>query len=139
MLIENGINPDKDFSTVFYAGTHNAVELAVANKKVDAGADSDNSFDRMVAAGQIDPKVNKIIFTSPPIPGSPIVVRQDLPEDFKKKIKDTLITMDEQTIHKVSGWGDIAKYKEVKDSDYDIIRETAKILGMDLTNPKAAK
>src|SRR3989338_10231552 len=139
MLIENGIDPDRDFSAVFYAGTHNAVELAIANKKVDAGADSDNSFDRMVAAGQIDPKVNKIIFTSPPIPGSPIVVRQDLPEDFKKKIKDTLITMDEQTIHKVSGWGDIAKYKEVKDSDYDIIRETAKILGMDLTNPKAAK
>lgn len=139
MLIENGVNPDKDFSTVFYAGTHNAVELAVANKKVDAGADSDNSYNRMVAAGQIDPKVNKIIFTSPPIPGSPIVVRRDLPEDFKKKIKGTLITMDEQTIHKVSGWGDIAKYKEVKDSDYDIIRETAKILGMDLTNPKAAK
>src|SRR3989338_1136520 len=78
MLIETGIDPDRDFSAVFYAGTHNAVELAVANKKVDAGADSDNSFDRMVAAGQIDPKVNKIIFTSPPIPGSPIVVRQEL-------------------------------------------------------------
>lgn len=139
MLTENGIAPDKDFSTVYYAGTHNAVELAVANKKVDAGADSDNSYNRMVAAGQIDPKVNKIIFTSPSIPGSPIVVRGDLPEDFKKKIKDALTAMDEQTIHEVSGWGDIAKYKEVKDSDYDIIRETAKILGMDLTNPKAAK
>lgn len=139
MLIENGINPDKDFKTVYYAGTHNAVELAVSNKKVDAGADSDNSYGRMAAAGEIDPKINKIIFTSPPIPGSPIAVRKNLPEGFKKKIKDALLTMDEQTIHKVSGWGDIAKYKEVKDSDYDIIRDAAKILGMDIISPEAAK
>lgn len=139
MLMENGINPDKDFKTVYYAGTHNAVELAIANKKVDAGADSDNSYATMVAEGQIDPKVNKIIYTSPSIPGSPIAVRNDLPQDLKQKIKNALITMDEQTIHKVSGWGNIAKYKEVKDSDYDIIRETAKILGMNITGPQAAK
>src|SRR3989338_8461772 len=112
MLMENGINPDKDFKTVYYAGTHNAVELAIANKKVDAGADSDNSYATMVAEGQIDPKVNKIIYTSPSIPGSPIAVRNDLPQDLKQKIKNALITMDEQTIHKVSGWGNIAKYKE---------------------------
>ncbi len=139
MLLENGINPDKDLKTVYYSGTHNAVELAIANKKVDAGADSDNSYERMVAAGEIDPKINKIIFTSPPIPGSPIAVRGDLPDAFKKRIKDALTTMDEQTIHKVSGWGDIAKYQEVKDSDYDIIRDTAKILGMDVTRPEASK
>lgn len=139
ILIENGLNPEKDFKTVYYAGTHNAVELAIANRKVDAGADSDNSYSRMVSAGEINPNVNKIIFTSPSIPGSPIVLRKDLPDDLKKKIKNALITMDEQTIHKVSGWGDIAKYKEVKDSDYDIIRETAKILGMNITSPEAAK
>ena len=49
ILIENGINPEKDFSISYYAGTHNAVEYAVANGKVDAGADSDNSYERMVA------------------------------------------------------------------------------------------
>ncbi|MFH1423670.1 MAG: phosphonate ABC transporter substrate-binding protein [Candidatus Nealsonbacteria bacterium] len=139
MLLENGIDPDKDFSTVFYAGTHNAVEYAVANKKVAAGADSDNSYDRMVKAGEIDPAVNKIIFTSSSIPGSPIVVRGDLPQELKQKIKDALINMDEQTIHEVSGWGDIAKYQEVLDSDYDIIRQTAAALGMDVANPDAAK
>ena len=139
MLLENGIDPDQDFSTVFYAGTHNAVEYAIANKKVDAGADSDNSYDRMVKAGEIDPAVNKIIFISPSIPGSPIAIRGDLPQELKQKIKDALINMDEQTIHEVSGWGDIAKYQEVSDSDYDIIRATAATLGMDVANPAAAK
>lgn len=139
MLIENGIDPDNDFSISYYAGTHNAVEYAVANGKVDAGADSDNSYDRMVKAGEIDSNINKIIYTSPPIPGSPIVVRGDLPAELKKKIQDALLRMDEQTINKVDGWGDIAKYQVVSNSDYDIIRETAKTLGMDVTSAEAAK
>jgi len=134
MLIENGIDPDKDFSMSYYAGTHNAVEYAVANGKVDAGADSDNSYDRMVKAGEVDPKINKIIYISESIPGSPIVVRGDLPAELKGKIKIALITMDQQTIHQVGGWGDIARYQQVSDSDYDIIRETAKTLGMDVTS-----
>lgn len=139
ILKENGIDPDKDFKTVYYAGTHNAVEYAVANGNVDAGADSDNSYQRMVKAGEVDPNVNKIIYTSEPIPGSPIVVRKDLPAALKQAIQDALINMDEQTIDQVSGWGDVSRYQKVSDSDYDIIRETAAALGMDVASAEAAK
>jgi phosphonate transport system substrate-binding protein len=138
ILLENGIDPEKDFSTSYYAGTHNAVEYAVANGKVDAGADSDNSYQRMVDEGQIDPNTNKIIFTSEPIQGSPIAVRGDLPAELKLKIQNALVEMDQQTISKVNGWGDISKYQKVTDKDYDIIRETAKTLGMDVTSAEAA-
>ena len=138
MLMENGIDPDNDFNPSYYAGTHNAVQYAVANGKVDAGADSDNSYNRMVEAGEIDPEESIIIYTSEPIPGSPIVVRGGLPQELKDAIKLALLRMDEQTIHKVDGWGGISSYKEVSDSDYDIIRETAKTLGMDVTNPESA-
>src|SRR3989344_2327171 len=139
MLIESGIDPDRDFSAVFYAGTHNAVELAVANGKVDAGADSDTSYDRMVKAGEIDPKVNVVVYKSSPIPGSPIVIRKDLPQELKDRARQALVNMDQQTIHEVSGWGDIERYVEVSDSDYDVIRDTAKLLGMDVTSPESAK
>jgi len=138
MLIENRIDPDNDFSTTFFAGTHNAVEYAVANGKVDAGADSDNSYNRMVKAGEIDPEVNIIIYESEPIPGSPIVVRGDLPEDFKTAIQEALVSMDQQAIHEVNGWGGIASYQTVSDSDYDVIRKIAEILEMDVSNPEAA-
>ena len=138
MLIDNGIDPDNDFSTSYFAGTHNAVQYAIANGKVDAGADSDNSYNRMVEEGEIDPEVNKIIYTSDPIPGSPIAVRGNLPEDFKQKVKDALLNMDEQTIHEVDGWGNIASYQEVSDSDYDIVRKTAETLDMDTTSAEAA-
>ncbi len=130
MLIENGIDPDNDFSESFFAGTHNAVQYAIANGNVDAGADSDNSYYRMLAAGEIDAEVNLIIYESEPIPGSPIVVRGGLSEDIKVAIQNALVNMDEQTIHKVDGWGGIVKYQVVNDSDYDIIRETAEILNM---------
>jgi phosphonate transport system substrate-binding protein len=138
MLIENGIDPEKDFSKMYYAGTHNAVEYAIANGKVDAGAGSDNSYARMIDAGEIDPEKNKIIFTSEPIPGSPIVIRKDLPEEMKQNIIDAMVTMDEQTIHQVDGWGNIGSYNRVSDSDYDVIRETAKILGMDIASAESA-
>ena len=130
MLVENGINPEKDFSTVHYAGTHEAVELAVKNGTVDAGADSDTSYNRMLKGGKIDSVENIIIYESEPIPGSPIVVRGDLPEELKDRIQQALIDMDEQTIHEVGGWGDIEKYVVVEDSDYDIIRETKELLGL---------
>ena len=138
MLIENGIDPDNDFSTSYFAGTHNAVQYAIANGKVDAGASGDNVYQRMVDSGEISADVNKIIYESEPIPGSPIVVRGDLPAEFKQKIQDVLVNMDQQTIHKVDGWGGIASYQKVSDSDYDIIRETAKALGMDVTSAEAA-
>lgn len=138
MLLENEINPDKDFSTSFYAGTHNAVQYAIANGKVDAGASGDNVYARMIKEGEIDPEVNIVLHESEPIPGSPIVVRGNLPEDLKMKIQKALVDMDQQTIHKVDGWGGIARYQAVTDSDYDVIRDTAKILGMDVSSSEAA-
>ena len=130
ILLENNIDPDTDFSTVYYAGTHNAVELAVKNGTVDAGADSDTSYHLMVDAGEIDPAQNVVIYQSDPIPGSPIAVRGDLPQDLKDRIQQALIDMDSQTIYKVQGWGDIERYVAVTDSDYDIIRETRDLLGL---------
>lgn len=132
MLVENGIDPENDFSNYFYAGTHGAVQYAIANGKVDAGAGGDNVYERMIKEGEIDPKVNKIIYESEPIPGSPIVVRGDLPREFKEKITQALVDMDKQTIDKVDGWGGIARYQRVSDADYDLVREIAEILDMDL-------
>jgi phosphonate transport system substrate-binding protein len=138
MLIENGIDPDNDFSNSYYAGTHNAAMYAVANGKVDAGATGDNVYERMVKAKEIDSAVNTVIYESEPIPGSPIAVRGSLPKIMKLKIQLALVKMDQQVIHKVDGWGGISNYKTVKDSDYDVVRETAKTLGMDVSSAEAA-
>jgi phosphonate transport system substrate-binding protein len=136
ILKREGYTPEKDFKTTVYAGTHNAVQLAVKNRKVDVGADSDTSFARMVKAGEIDPKVNVVIHESAPIPGSPLVIRGDLDAAFKKRVQKALLDMDEQTIFQVRGWGDIARYQPVTDKDYDVIRDVAKVLNLNLKKSK---
>jgi phosphonate transport system substrate-binding protein len=130
MLMENGIDPDEDFSTIYFAGTHDAVELAVKNGTVDAGALGDTTHHRMLNEGHVSAEEVRIVHESVPIPGSPIVVRGDLPQDLKDRIKQALIDMDEQTIMRVGGWGDIERYEAVTDSDYDVIRETKELLGL---------
>lgn len=136
VLKKHGYSIERDFKATFYAGTHNAVELAVRNRKVDVAADSDTSYYRMVNAGEIDPKTNVIIHESEPIPGSPIVVRGDLDTALKKRLQKALVDMDEQTIFQVKGWGDIARYEAVTDRHYDSIREVAKILNLNLKKSK---
>ena len=74
-----------------------------------------------------------VIWTSEPIPGAPIVYRRDLPEDLKAKIRVAF-----GKIHNVP-WGPkstIKRWVPVTDSDYDVIRETARLLGLDLKKMK---
>lgn len=44
LLLKNNVNPEKDFKSKIYAGKHDAVFLAVKNKKVDVGAVGDFYF-----------------------------------------------------------------------------------------------
>lgn len=51
LLIKNSIDPNRDFKNKIYAGKHDAVLLAVKNKKVDAGAVGDIYFSRWKERG----------------------------------------------------------------------------------------
>lgn len=132
ILKKAGIDPEKDFKSVTYAGGHDAVELAIKNKKAPAGADNDITYEKMVEEKLISPGENIIIAKSDPIPGSPIAWRKDLPEDLKQKINQAFLNMHNEDPGALSGYGAIIRYDEASDSDYDIIREAAKILNLDL-------
>lgn len=136
MFKKAGIDPDKDFKSVTYAGGHDAAELAVKNKKVAAAADNDITYERMLKEKLISDTENVIIAESDPIPGSPIAYRSDLPDDLKKKIKDAFLQMHNENKEALSGYGKIIRYDEAKDSDYNPIREVAKILNLDLSKMK---
>lgn len=132
-LLKNGIDPDKDFSTSLYAGGGDASALAVQNKKVDAGATSDTVYKEM-AAKNLLPDV-EILHESAPIPTSPVTVRKDLESGLKEKIKQAYLDMDKESPESLKALG-LDKYGEITDSDYDNLREIAKILNLDLTTVK---
>ncbi len=122
-----GIDPQRDFKSVFFAGSHAAVELAVAAGKVHAGADNLPSYKKMVATGQVDPKQVRIIWKSEDIPGSPIAVRKDLRDDLKARLLDAFLNIPEGVD---SYEGKMSHYERAYDKDYDVIREVKKFVGV---------
>jgi phosphonate transport system substrate-binding protein len=135
-LKKNSIDPDKEFKSVVFAGTHDAVELAVKNRKVDAGADSNKTYNKMKKEGLISDQDIKIIYESDPIPGSPWAWRKDLPPELKTKIKDAFLAMDKDAPDVFDKKKGQEAYVAFSDAEYNVVRETAKILNLDLTKLK---
>jgi len=132
-LIKAGYNPDTYFSRVIFSGGHDASAIAVQNGKVDAAAIADALLETAYNRGMLKQDEVAVIWTSDPIPGPPMVYRRDLPEELKAKIRAAF-----GQIRDVP-WGPKATIKRwvpAKDSDYDVIRETAKLLDLDLKKMK---
>lgn len=121
-----GVMPQAYFGKFTYTGSHDAVELAVANGAVAAAADNDITYEKMVKQGKIDPKVNCIIAESSPLPGSPLTYRDDLSPELKKKIRDAILNA--HTEIKVSGYGELSHYAPTDAADYQIVRDMIKEL-----------
>lgn len=132
-LMKLGFDPEKDFSRVLFTGSHDANALAVANKRVDAATIADRIFDAAVQKKLVDPADIQVVWRSDPIPESPTCWRKNLPDELKKRIKSAFLNIRDIT------WADQGKlnrFVETNDQAYDIIRETAKTLNLDLGKMK---
>ena len=132
-LMKLGFDPEKDFGRVLFTGSHDANALAVANKRVDAATIADRIFDAAVQKKLIDPADIQVVWRSDPIPESPTCWRKNLPDDLKKQIRTAFLNIRDIT------WADQGKlnrFVETNDQAYDIIRDTAKVLNLDLAKMK---
>ena len=132
-LIKMGIDPDTYFGRVLFTGSHDANALAVANKRVDAATIADRILDTAVSKGMVKAEEIHVVWRSDPIPESPTVWRKNLPDDLKQKIKTAFLNIKDIT------WADQGKlnrFVETNDKAYDVIRETAKALKLDLSKMK---
>ena len=119
----------KLFSSTQFSGSHNNSLLAVANKSVEAAACTRQTYENGIKKGVVTEKEVVIIGESDPIPNSPIAVRSDLPADLKAKIKEFYLQWNNEEYHKLRG-SEGNRYMEIKDSDYDTIREIAAKMNM---------
>ncbi|MDP3331086.1 MAG: phosphonate ABC transporter substrate-binding protein [Methylococcaceae bacterium] len=123
-----GKMPKEFFGEFTYAGSHDAAEMAVKNKSVDAAADNDITYDKMLAKGLITKESNRVLLYSDPLPGSPMAYRKDLPEATKANIREAILHAHNDI--KVTGYGDLAKYDPVTPGDYQKIRDLVSELGL---------
>ncbi|MEC5398096.1 phosphonate ABC transporter substrate-binding protein [Uliginosibacterium sp. H1] len=132
-LLGAGHDPDKLFSRVVFSGSHDASILSVVNKKVEAAAVADRILNAAIAKGQVKKEDLKVIWSSSAIPESPMVWRKDLDPAMKEKIARAMAGI------KDLPWGDqgvLNGFQPTNDAAYDVIRDTARVLKLDLRSMK---
>lgn len=132
-LEQAGYDPSKLFSRVVFSGSHDASLLAVANKKVDAAAVADRIYASAIAKGQLRQDQLSVVWTSSDIPESPMVWRKDLDPAVKEKVARALANI------KDVPWGDqgmLNGFQPTTDAAYNVVRDTAKVLKLDLRSMK---
>ncbi|AZG08528.1 phosphonate ABC transporter substrate-binding protein [Pigmentiphaga sp. H8] len=132
-LLQAGYDPDSFFGRVVFSGSHDASILAVANKKVDAASVADRILASAIAKGQVRQDDLRVVWSSNPIPESPMVWRKDLDPALKQKLAQALANV------KDLPWGDqgvLNGFQPTNDAAYDVVRETAKVLKLDLRSMK---
>jgi phosphonate transport system substrate-binding protein len=132
-LMKAGLNTDKDLGRVIFSGSHDSSAIAVQNRKIDAAAIADRILDAAIAKGLAKREDLVTVWRSDPIPESPTVWRKDLPADLKKRVQAAFLQV------KDIPWSDqglLNGFHPTNDAAYDVIRDTAKLLNLDLKKMK---
>jgi phosphonate transport system substrate-binding protein len=92
---------DDYFGEVAFSGGHEQSVVALVNGTFEAVAthqtnDHAGNIPRMVEKGMIPAGSTRVIWQSPLIPNSPVVMRTDLPEDLKKAFTDAIFAFAEE-------------------------------------------
>jgi phosphonate transport system substrate-binding protein len=132
-LLKAGYDPDTYFGRVIFSGGHDAGAIAVQNGKVDAAAIADGLLDAAIARGVVNKDDIAIVWTSDPIPGAPFAMRGDLPPELKKRIIAAFAEVRDIPWGK---HGTIARFEPTTDAAYEVVRDTAKLLKLDLKKMK---
>ncbi|MGK7922476.1 MAG: phosphate/phosphite/phosphonate ABC transporter substrate-binding protein [Trichodesmium sp.] len=127
MLVEKGLKAGENYEEVF-AGAHDAVAVAVANGKAEAGGLSQPIFTALIEKGTIDKNKVIIIAESKPFPQYPWTMRSDLEPELKTQVQQAFLQLEDEAIlkpFKADG------FQSVTDKDYDVVRELGKVLDLD--------
>jgi phosphonate transport system substrate-binding protein len=115
------------FKKVFYAGSHDACLLAVINNQSDVCGMSSRNFEARLEDGTFDKEDVRIIHKSDRVPPPPLAYSKSIPIDDREKIKKAVL--EAHNHGEIGGYGGkMSHYMEVKDSDYNVLREVIQLL-----------
>lgn len=138
MLMNVGLNPQRDFTRVIYAGGHDAAVLAVLNKKVDASATfandtkgEDTAWTQFLTNPADRNKIVALAY-SRPIPSDNIAIRKDLEPGLAAKVKRVFLDMGKTPAGRRQLWDlyRIDAFVESSPVDFEPVREAFSKVGL---------
>lgn len=131
LLKAAGLEGGRDYQPV-HLGAHDAVARAVQAGQVPAGALSQAIYEVLVSRKSIDPtKLVQLALTAP-IPNYPIVMQGNLAPALKQSIRAAFLGMKDKEVLKSFR---VEGFAATDDQAYDVLRETAAVLKLDLSKP----
>ena len=113
----------KFFSSAMFAGSHQGSLQAVVQGNVDAAAVGSSVYENQVEEGSVNEEDLRIIHESPDIPGSPLAIQKDLPQELKDKVKDFLLSYNDPEYFGDEEGVEPKRFIEIADSDYDYLAD----------------
>jgi phosphonate transport system substrate-binding protein len=142
----NKTDPKRLFKVVRNAN-HEANALAVANKQVDVATNNSENLQKLEERSPEKFAALRVIWTSPLIPLDPLVMRKDLPEAMKAKLRQFFYTYGHASaqekealmkLSKLSGFQQSSNKQLVPIRQLELFREKTK-LQADTAMPEADK
>jgi len=133
-LLKQGIDPERDFKRVIYAGKHDSALLAVLNKKVDAGAVGDVYFPRWKERKLINyseyienenllKDSNIRILGAQKVPGTPMIARGALGPEMIEKIRKAFESTPKDVLSHYRIWGPLVGFRATSPQEFDELAE----------------
>jgi phosphonate transport system substrate-binding protein len=128
LLTRAQLKGGEDYRPV-HLGTHDAVARAVQNGQVPAGALSKAILDVLFTRGTIDRARVTEVTLSDPIPNYPMVMQGNLADPLKAAIREAFLGLRDAEVLRAFR---VEGFAPTDDAAYDILRETARVLELDL-------
>jgi len=93
-LMQNGINPAKDFNRIAFSGAHDATAAWVESGRVPAGALDTTVWDRLVRENKVDTSKVKVLYTTLGFHNYNWTVHGDMDPALVRRITDAFLRLD---------------------------------------------
>jgi phosphonate transport system substrate-binding protein len=132
VLVQAGINPEKDFKRIAYSGAHDATIASVVSGKVDAAALDITVWKKFVAENKVDTQAVNVFFTTAPYFNYNWSVHADMPLALQNRIKAALLGLNPANPEhaEILRLNRATRYIETKPENYKELEAAARNLGL---------
>ena len=127
-LLQNNIEPERDFKRIAYSGAHDATIASVVSGKVDAAALDITVWHKFEKEGKVDTKAVNVFYTTPGYFNYNWSVHADMPAALRDKITKALLDLSPSTPEgkEILELNRATKYLPTKNDNYKGIEAAAR-------------